>query len=90
MKTCKYKTKVSCRGAILTNLEGGGVIGWFDGAAQSSSNNCGAGGKIRINGHISYKWFFNCGMGTNTKAELLGAWALLTLESRLSILEIHV
>jgi ribonuclease HI len=53
-------------------------------------NNCGAGGHIRINGYKSYKWYFNCGSGTNTKAELLGAWALLTLASRLSILEFHV
>jgi ribonuclease HI len=66
------------------------VIGWFDREAQSSGNNCGAGGHIRINGYISYKWYLNCGSRTNTKEELLGVWALLTLASRLSILEIHV
>jgi ribonuclease HI len=87
---CLPKTKVSCRGVLPTNLEGDGVIGWFDGATMSSGNNCGAGGRIKISEQKSYKWFINCGVGTNTKAELLGAWALLTLASRLSILEIHI
>jgi ribonuclease HI len=64
--------------------------GWFDGAVESSGNNCGAGGFIRTSEHRCYKWYFNCGPGTNTKAELLGAWALLTLASRLSIMEIHI
>jgi ribonuclease HI len=90
MRDCKLQNKSFLSWVIPTNLEGGGVIGWFDGEAQSSGNNCGAGGRIRISEHKSYKWFFNCGMGTNTKVELLGAWALLTLASRLSILEIHV
>jgi len=90
MGVCNYKRKSYYCGAIPTNLEGGGVIVWFDGVAKSSGNNCGAGGKIRISGHKSYKWFFNCGTRTNTKADLLGAWTLLTLTSRLSILEIHV
>jgi len=40
--------------------------------------------------HRCYTWFFNGGPGTNTKAKLLGAWALLLLASRLSIMEIHI
>jgi ribonuclease HI len=60
-------------------------IAWFDGAAQQKEEKCGAGGKIVINNSISYSWTLNCGKGTNTKAELLGAWASLTLASRLSI-----
>jgi ribonuclease HI len=82
--------KVACCRNLPDSLAVGGVVGWFDGDAHSSGHNCGAGGIIRINEHRSYKWFFNCGPGTNTKAELLGAWALLTLASRLSIMEIHV
>jgi ribonuclease HI len=66
------------------------VGGWFDGVVEASGDNCGAGGFIKINEHRCYKWFFNIGPGTNTKAELLGAWALLLLASRLSILEIYI
>jgi ribonuclease HI len=66
---------------------------WKDGsngAAASSGLNNGAGGVIRIKEICSYKWFLNCGSGTNTRAELLGAWALLTLANRLSLKTIHV
>jgi ribonuclease HI len=38
-----------------------------------------------INSHTSYLWTFNCGKGSNTRAELMGAWASLTLAHRLSI-----
>jgi hypothetical protein len=55
-----------------------GMTGWFDGAALASGRNSGAGGVIRINENIIFKWYINCGPGTNTRAELLGAWALLT------------
>jgi ribonuclease HI len=40
---------------------------------------------IRITKNSIYKWTFNCGPGTNTRAELLGAWATLYLASRLHI-----
>jgi hypothetical protein len=67
-----------------------GPTGWFDGAAESSGLNSGAGGIIKLDGQCSYKWLINCGQGTNNRAELLGAWALLTLASRLSIQSIQV
>jgi ribonuclease HI len=35
-------------------------------------------------------WTFNCGPGTNTRAELLGAWATLFLASRLHIDSLHI
>jgi ribonuclease HI len=65
--------------------------GWFDGAASTTGLNSGAGGIIRISEHRTFKWYFNCGPGTNTRAELLGAWALLTLAVRLdiSVLSVH-
>jgi hypothetical protein len=47
-------------------------IGWFDGAAQENGNLSGAGGVIKVNEDTSYKWIFNCGPRTNTRAELLG------------------
>jgi ribonuclease HI len=43
----------------------------------------------RIHKRIT-KWFLNCGVGTNTKAELLGLWASLTLASLWSINHILV
>jgi len=67
---------------------GQGIIGWFDGVAQQNGQNSGVGGVIRVSEHRIYKWTFNCGHGTNTRAELLGVWALLTLAYRLSIPDI--
>jgi ribonuclease HI len=66
------------------------IIGWFDGAAQQNGDQSGAGGVIKINEHTTYKWTLNCGHGTNTRAELLGVWASLTLASRLSITDFLV
>jgi ribonuclease HI len=40
---------------------------------------------IRINDKYVYKWTYNCGPGTNTRAELLGVWATLSLTTRLNI-----
>jgi hypothetical protein len=57
---------------------------WFDGAAQSDGLNCGAGGHLRLSNSSYYCWTLNCGSGSNTKAELLGAWASLLLASRLT------
>ena len=45
---------------------------------------------IRINENIIYNWVFNCGSGTNTIAELLGAWVLLAFAVQLDILEFYV
>jgi ribonuclease HI len=86
----KIQLKAFAPRKILCLSAGGGTVGWFDGAAQQSGQNSGAGGVIRVNDHQSYKWFFNCGPGTNTRAELLGVWALLTLASRLSISDLLV
>jgi ribonuclease HI len=37
-----------------------------------------------------YRWYFNGGSGTNTKAELLGAWDTLTIAKLLDIHYIQV
>jgi ribonuclease HI len=66
------------------------IIGWFDGAAQKNGEQSGAGGVIKLNEHSVYKWTLNCGGGSNTRAELLGVWASLTLAHRLSITDFHV
>jgi len=65
-------------------------MGWFDGASQQNSEHSGAGGVIKIREHTFYKWMINCGDGTNTKVELMGVWALLTLTYRLFISKINV
>jgi hypothetical protein len=59
-----------------------GSVGWFDGAATTTGNCCGAGGILKISEHRIIHWLINCGPGTNNRAELMGAWALLTLASR--------
>jgi ribonuclease HI len=64
--------------------------GWFDGATLSNGSQSGAGGLIKILPNSFYKWTFNCGPGTNTRAELLGAWATLFLASRLHIVALQV
>jgi ribonuclease HI len=45
----------------------------------------GVGGVIHISPNTLCRWTFNCGQGTNTRAELLGAWATLLLASRLNL-----
>ena len=72
-----------CRSS--TTLPFDKAIAWFDGATQLDGSLCGVGGHIFINFHTSYRWTLNDGQGTNTKAELLGAWASLILAQRLNI-----
>ena len=48
----------------------------------------GAGGIIKIRESTIYRWTFNCGLGLNTRAELLSAWATLTLANRLDIAQL--
>jgi ribonuclease HI len=57
-------------------------VAWFDGASQQGGALCGAGGEIVLNSHSCIRWTLNCGHGSNTKAELLGAWVSLVLASR--------
>jgi hypothetical protein len=52
-------------------------VACFDGAAKEDGQCCGAGGTIRLSSSLIHKWYMNCGPGTNTKVELLGAWATL-------------
>jgi ribonuclease HI len=57
------------------------AVAWFDGASQHGGATCGAGGRIVLNSHSSILWTLNCNQGSNTKAELLGAWTSLFLAS---------
>jgi hypothetical protein len=60
-------------------------LAFFDGASMDRGSNCGAGGTIFCSDLTKYRWHFNGGAGTNTKAELLGAWASLFLAKKLDI-----
>jgi ribonuclease HI len=68
----------------------GDMMGWFDGTTQKHGQLSNAGGAIRCTDHLSYKWTFNCGEGTNTRAKLLGVWDTLIVASRLDLKHIKV
>ena len=79
----KAKDTLPC--IVRVNLLVDRAIAWFDGETQQWGEKSGAGGKIMTNSNTSVLWTFNYGQGTNTRDELLGAWASLTLAIRLSI-----
>jgi ribonuclease HI len=66
------------------------TLAWFDGATQQQGLLSGAGGVIKLDVHREYRWILNCGKGTNTRAELMGAWATLVLVVRFSVSDLHV
>jgi ribonuclease HI len=55
------------------------TVAFFDGASIRGGTICGAGGVIKQPDRGVIRWFINCGRGTNTKAELFGAWVTLML-----------
>jgi ribonuclease HI len=73
----------------ITQTEGF-TLACFDGAALANGECCGAGGFFKSHATRITKWFLNCGAGTNTKAELLGLWATLTLATLWSIEKIQI
>jgi hypothetical protein len=68
----------SLRACSIIHKEGF-TIACFDGAAISGGKLCGVGGVIKSPESTVYRWYINCGEGTNTKVELMGVWATLTL-----------
>jgi hypothetical protein len=66
------------------------LMGWFDGTAQQNGALSGASGLIQLSLNSFYKWTLCCGPGTNTRAELLGAWATVHLASKLHIENLHM
>ena len=42
-------------------------VGFFDGASQNASSQCGAGAILQIDDLCHYKLWMNCCFGTNTK-----------------------
>jgi ribonuclease HI len=71
-------------------LKTGYTCAQFDGASSAGGLNCGVGGFIIDHDSSRYRWLINCGEGSNTKAELLGAWTTLTLANHLKIQNIQV
>jgi ribonuclease HI len=65
-------------------------VACFDGAAKANGLCCGAGGTIKLSASLVHKWYLNCGSGTNSKAELMGAWATLFLANLLSLPKIQI
>jgi ribonuclease HI len=65
-------------------LPEGFTLACFDGAAQVTGR-CGAGGTFKTHHSRITKWYFSCGVGSNTKAELMGLWTTLFLASSWSI-----
>jgi ribonuclease HI len=68
----------------------GYTLACFDGATQSNGLCCGAGGIFKTHPSRITKWFINCGAGSNTKAELMGLWATLTLATFWSINQLQI
>jgi ribonuclease HI len=68
----------------------GFTLACFDGAALLSGGCCAAGGFFKTHASRVTKWYINCGAGTNTKAELMGLWATLTLASLWAIDKIQI
>ena len=66
------------------------AIGYFDGASQDGGYRCVAGALLisPILGNYSVKW--NCGFGTNTRAELLALWSILHLANSMGIDAIQI
>jgi len=71
-------------------LPEGHTLVCFDGATRSSEICCGAGGTFKTHTRRTTKWFLNCGVGSNTKAELMGLWDSLTLAAFWSLNHILV
>ena len=66
------------------------TVACFDGASQANGKHYGGGGVFKTLDLSVYRWFFNCGEGTNTMAELLGVWATLMLAKHLSFHKLQV
>lgn len=58
-------------------------LGYFDGAAQGGL--CGAGMVLKLIADHEYHRMFLAGVGTNTRAELLALWGLLSFARNLNI-----
>ena len=66
------------------------AIGYFDGASQDGGNKCGV-EAILISPHLGrYNIIWNCGIGTNTRSDLLALWSILHFARSLGIDAIQI
>lgn len=63
-------------------------VGFFDGSAIDGL--CAVGGVLYINKDHYFKLKMNCGTGSNTKAELLGLWCIITVAAIMGLQEMTV
>jgi hypothetical protein len=68
----------------------GYTLACFDGASLSTRECCAAGCFFKTHASRITKWYINCRAGTNTKAELMGLWATLTLATIWAIEKIQI
>jgi len=85
-----YLRKVIIKSKTKAHIIEGLTTGWFDGVAQSNGLQSDAGGLLRTSKNSHYRWTFNCGLGTNTRAKLLGVSETLHLASRINIVDIQI
>ena len=66
------------------------AIGFFDGASQEGGTKCGV-GAILISPLLGrYNIMWNCGIGTNTRSEMLALWSILHFARTLGIDAIQI
>ena len=66
------------------------AIGFFDGASQEGGTKCGI-GAILISPLLGrYNIMWNCGIGTNTRSEMLALWSILHFAWTLGIDAIQI
>jgi ribonuclease HI len=65
-------------------------MAFFYGASIVGGKNCGAGGSLKRLNALDTRWIFNCSEGSNTKAELVGAWATFAMAKFLDIHHIQI
>jgi hypothetical protein len=63
---------------------------WFDGDPLSNGLNCGVSSHMHLSKTSFICWILNGGPGSNTKAEMLGAWASLLLVTRHNLLDLKL
>ena len=66
------------------------AVGFFDGASQYGGRRCGAGSLLISPELGKFSIIWNCGVGTNSRAELLALWSLLSFASNLGISSLQI
>jgi ribonuclease HI len=76
--------------SVLILYQLGDAFAWFDGASQVNGALGGAGGIIKAQDSTIIRWMYNCGSGSNSRAELIVAWATLVIVDLVSYHNLRV